>query len=382
MRSYQEIILEAKKSTPTGTRWVTIRGAKVLVKGKSGIPVGKGAAAKGISAHRSKIARGIRTERTTPKYSEKDYRLIKSDYSAAKENLTAAQKEYDDAKSKYSKTGNALYKVHMDFNKATLDKAKQAIAPVEKKYRAVKSQFDKAEAERQAKIVRPSTTDRTYRADKGTDSRDATLAKVKTIDPIKVDKDPSGEASYKNSLTYHKKYEGHLEQYRDSVLKFTGGESEDMRALDAGRSTSTDRRNQIHVDKVNKYLAESPKHEGVVYRGLGDKSGAFDGVKPGQVIKNEAMSSWSRDPRVGVAYADKSETTPTLFVMKATGKSGVVLPSDKGHNTFGKETPIGSKGTWVHHRSESEVLFSKKAKYKVTGVSENSGRRMIFVEEI
>ena len=55
MRALAEIVLE-KRNMPSGTRWVTIRGAKVLVRGSSGIPVGGGAAAKGISKHRSKIA--------------------------------------------------------------------------------------------------------------------------------------------------------------------------------------------------------------------------------------------------------------------------------------------------------------------------------------
>lgn len=141
------------------------------------------------------------------------------------------------------------------------------------------------------------------------------------------------------------------ELYGD-VKAFTGSSYTEIRK--AQRGETQDEAYRKKGENLESYIASAPKWGGgTTYRGIGvDKKTAatlMDGWNKGAIIdiNGNGTASWSTDKAVSRSFASKGEV----------------------HLVFSCKTQ--SRGTSIKHISqfshESEVLVSKKAKYRVIG---------------
>ena len=135
------------------------------------------------------------------------------------------------------------------------------------------------------------------------------------------------------------------------------------------------------VKEINSFLDKAPKHDGTVYRGISIKESALDGYLKqiqGDGLVLKAMSSFSKDPKIGDGYAKadrEAENKKVSIVLVSTkNKSGVdieeyseaprekevLVPAGTFYRASKVEIKKGMKGRSVYYVHVDEIAPDKQ----------------------
>lgn len=187
-------------------------------------------------------------------------------------------------------------------------------------------------------------------------------------------------------------------EMESAVSEYTGGDYVDIVAASAGFTgvyemysdammDDADRQAALRkADAIEQYLAKSEKYDGEVMRALGFD---FGGESDGTDNFNRLMGDLQRGNEIQLGSITSWTTSPDVVSQFHAYRAGI----GEDYDSIGRVTLHATSKTGVSIKNlsvsqyQDEVLFSKKAKFKVNHVSRTTDRRgnitvEAFLEEI
>lgn len=159
-----------------------------------------------------------------------------------------------------------------------------------------------------------------------------------------------------------------LNEMKTVVNEYTGPGYEKFRAIDKSGGDAT-------TKAINEFIEKAPKFDGVAYRGV--KFPVGEALKVNNDFSFSAFSSTSTDMKVADEFADIAfnKKTKTRFAIDNSWEGGETPTFFKIRSKQGVSIQALSE-----FAEENEVLFSKKAKFKVASSTFNTRGSFWMVE--
>jgi hypothetical protein len=163
----------------------------------------------------------------------------------------------------------------------------------------------------------------------------------------------------------------------EAVGRFSDTDYPEIRAADDALTrykdaddemVSVSKQAQDDARRINEYIRDSPKYEGIVYRGLSDRGGnikeMIDQLKSPEGLTIRSVSSFSSNPEVATDFANMR------------GKYGGAVIAVKSNRSGASIRNI------AHLTKEDEVIVPKGTRYRYAGERIENGITIYEVEEI